>query len=349
MKCNHDALQKQVATRLAPLYLISGDEPFLIASASQTVRQQARSNGFDERIRLIADQHFDWQQLDTLRHENSLFAKRRIFDIHVPDAKFGDNGSKTLLAIATDIQQHPHHAQDQLILITTSKLDTGRQRAKWFKAIENIGVVVIVWPLDAKRFPVWLKQELARHDLRIQADALHYLVNQTEGNLTAAYQDVEKLALLHAPGPLTLPQVQAAVSCSNRYDVFKLIDSCLQGDAKRCLKILKQLRYQGHELLFILWALVRECRLLINCHEQIKEGRQLGEFATKLGIWPQRRALVQQALARLTRPVCYQLLCQAQQADTIIKGLAPGNPWLALQDLSLGLAGIRLQVADDAR
>lgn len=229
-----------------------------------------------------------------------------------------------------------------MILITTSKLDAARQRAKWFKSLEKVGVVVTIWPLDNRRFGSWCAQHAKQRGLNLERDALAFLTDKTEGNLNAAHQEIEKLALIYPPGNITLAQVTQAVSDNSRYDVFKLIDCCLQGDPKRSVKIFNSLYHQGTEAIFILWALSRELRTLIKCHERLQQGQALGQFAMQLGIWPQRRPLVQQALKRLSAKQSYHLLESAQQIDMMIKGVQLGDPWMALRDLSLNLSGLEI-------
>jgi hypothetical protein len=48
------------ARRLAPVYVVSGDDPLLCQEAADAIRGAARQQGFDERQVFSADANFDW-------------------------------------------------------------------------------------------------------------------------------------------------------------------------------------------------------------------------------------------------------------------------------------------------
>ncbi len=49
----------------------------------------------------------------------------------------------------------------------------------------------------------------------------------------AAQQEIEKLRLLHGEGPVSAAEVDAAVADSSRFDVYKLVDAAVAGNAAR--------------------------------------------------------------------------------------------------------------------
>ena len=119
---------------------------------------------------------------------------------------------------------------------------------------------MLAWPVEIGRLPRWISERAARHGLALDAEGAALLAERVEGNLLAAHQEIEKLALLHPRGKLGYEDVQDAVANSARYDVFQLGEAALEGDAARSLRILEGLRAEGTEAPLVLWVLCRELR-----------------------------------------------------------------------------------------
>ncbi len=74
-----------------------------------------------------------------------------------------------------------------------------------------------IWPVEGKQLQHWLRDRLAGRGLSIHDDALELLIERSEGNLLAAAQEVDKLALLAEGGTVDADTVQQAVGDSSRY------------------------------------------------------------------------------------------------------------------------------------
>lgn len=336
MKLTLEKLSSHLEKSLLPLYMVSGDEYLLVQECADLIRRAAAAAGFSDRQRIIADKDFDWQELPGRLDCGSLFSSKSLIDITVPEAKFGDQGTKILLSITENL--HP----DNIILISTSKIDATRQRSKWYKALEDKGCVIAIWPIESHRLPQWLQQRCSEYQLNIPMEGLKIIADRVEGNLLAAKQELEKLSLIYGNTNITTQQVIDAVANTARFDVFKLIDSALLGDAKRVINILNSLQYQGVEAIFVLWALTRECRLLLSCHYAQAAQQNMEQTFQKLYVWPQRRPLIQNAMKRLAKRDCMKILARAKFIDETIKGARPGSPWRGLMTLYLSLAGCKL-------
>ncbi|MBI5450936.1 MAG: DNA polymerase III subunit delta [Gammaproteobacteria bacterium] len=320
---------------LAPVYLLSGDEPLLMQESADALRQLARQAGYSERIVMHAEGSFDWQELRQCGNSLSLFAQRRLIELRLPTGKPGDAGSRALC----DYLEQP--SADNLLLIVSAKIDKAAQSAKWFKAIDKQGVVIQVWPPDAQRFPAWLRQRIRTRGMGISDEALALLVERIEGNLLACDQEIEKLRLLHGTATIDAAMVLQAVVDSSRFDVYGLVDSALTGDAVRTAHILDGLRGEGIEPPVVLWALSRELRLLARLSEGMRQ-ESFDSLCAALRVWESRKGLLRQGLQR-HRPGAWRgMLLRAARIDRMIKGLdAVGNVWDELLQLSLMMAGLR--------
>ncbi|HXH03269.1 MAG TPA: DNA polymerase III subunit delta [Candidatus Competibacteraceae bacterium] len=333
MQLRPEQLQARLAKGLAPLYLISGDEPLLAQECADAVRRAAREQGYQERECLTVEPGFDWGRLHQARDSLSLFASRRLLELRLGTHKPGDAGARALIAYA----ERP--AEETVLLITCGKLDAATLKSRWCAALDAAGVVVQVWPVGVEQLPGWLGERLRRAGFQPSAEALAWLAERVEGNLLAAAQEVEKLRLLFGGGPLDLQRLRAVVADSARYSIYDLADAAVEGCPARVVRILDGLRQEGEEPVLILWALHRELRQLVALLQELQQGVALEVALQRHKVWEKRKPLYKRALRRLTLAQGRRLLALVAQADAVIKGIERDDAWDALLRLGLGLAG----------
>ena len=333
MRIQPDKLHQHLDGGLAPTYLVSGDEPLQLGECCDAIRQAAREAGYSSREVFEVGTGFEWQQLYAEAAAFSLFAEKKIIDLRIPNGKPGAEGSRALV----DYCANP--PPDTLLLLTLPKLDRQQQNAKWFKALDSIGSVIQVWPIEPQRLPSWIERRLRCVDIQPSREAIAILADRIEGNLLAARQEIEKLLLLHGPGSLDADQLAAAVSDSARYDVFELVDSALRGEADRCVQILTGLRGEGVAPPVVLWALHREVRNMAQISADVAKGLSPDHAINRARVFSKRIALVRQGLGRLRTPQWLALLDQCHQTDGSIKGIGAASPWLLLERIALTISG----------
>lgn len=345
MKLNPAQLSKHLQGNLAPVYVVSGDEPLLCQEACDAIRAATRQQGFSERQVFNAEANFDWGSLLQAGASLSLFAEKRLLELRLPSGKPGDKGAAALLEY---LGRPP---EDTVLLISLPKLDGSAQKTKWAKALIDgpHSQFLQIWPIDAQQLPQWIRQRLAQAGLSASQEAVEMIAVRVEGNLLAAAQEIEKLKLLATDGQVDASTVHAAVADSARFDVFGLIDAALGGEAAHALRMLEGLRGEGVEPPVILWALARELRLLASIAQQYGQGMPLEKAfsSARPPVWDKRRPLVSKALQRHSAARWAQLLLDAQRIDAQIKGQAAGDPWNGLSLLTLAICGQRLGLARD--
>ena len=221
MRIGIQQLERHLKQGLAPIYLLTGDEPLQMGESADSIRLQARRQGYSGRDILEADTRFDWGQLAAEANSLSLFAEKRILDLRIPGGKPGTTGGKALV----EYTQRP--AEDTLLLITLPKLERAQANSKWLKAVEKTGVVIAIWPLEGRQLPSWIEQRMRTAGFQPDSGVVEMLADRVEGNLLAARQEIDKLLLLYGPGRISPEQLTQSVADSARYDVFGLIDSAL--------------------------------------------------------------------------------------------------------------------------
>jgi DNA polymerase-3 subunit delta len=307
---------------LAPVYLVAGDEPLLVAEAAAEIVARARAQGFAQRDLHVVDRSFKWSELEADLGNLSLFATRRILEVRLPTGRPGEAGGRLIASFAERADP------DQLLLLVSSRLESAVARAAWVKSVETLGVFVQIWPLERAELPGWLRARAQQLGLELTQPAAELLADRVEGNLLAAAQELEKLSLVRGAGRIDEAVVTDAVAESARFDVFRLTDAILAGDAPRALHVLAGLRAEGTELVLISWALAREFGLLARLKFMGRDSAALDAALQRQGVWPRRRPLIKRALSRLSSPQLSALLVQAGELDRVAKGAAASaRPW----------------------
>lgn len=331
MKINLQQLSTVLSKSLAPIYLISGDEPLLLQEAVDMIHQTAKQAGFAEYVRISMDSA-DWGKIlyeDT--HSLSLFSNKRVFTIDLQESKFTAANTKILQDYAENTPA------DSLLLIKTHKLDSKIEKSAWYKAIDATGVIVTIWPINREQLPAWIIQRAKKADLKLTLDAAERLADKIEGNLLAAAQEIEKLRLLQTSDAVDASFIENNVNDNNHFDIFALVDSMLAADHNRSFRILHSLFAEGTEPILILWAMTRELRLMADLLEQLKKGAALSALFSQFRIWEKRQANVRNFLKRNTLEKCWKLLSQAAFIDKIIKGAESGNVKIELEKLIMSV------------
>ncbi|MBV8802585.1 MAG: DNA polymerase III subunit delta, partial [Gammaproteobacteria bacterium] len=301
--------------------------------AIDTIRTAATKAGFTERTKITPESGTDWTELlYSNTHSLSLFATKKIIEINLTLTKLNNTHGKILAEYA----ERP--LSDVIILIRSVKFDTKTEKSNWYQAIEKNAIIIPIWPLTNEQLPLWIMQRAKKFNLTLNKSSADRLATLVEGNLLAAAQEIEKLALLQTNEEITASLIDEAITDSTRFDIFHLVDSVLIGNAKRSLQILRNLAAEDEEPTLILWALVRELRILANILKQQKNGASLGSLFSQYRIWEKRQPGVRAFLQRHSLQSCWHIIQQAATLDHIIKGAEKGNIWNDLENFLLNIA-----------
>ncbi len=332
MKLRANQLSSHLKKSLAPCYLVSGDEHLLVAEALDDIRDSARQRGFTMRELHVATTGFDWSQLTASSGNLSLFAEQRIIELRLPTGKPGRAGGEAIVELTA------RAGPETLFIVTAPKLDRSAAASKWAKAIEKKGVNLTIWPIGLRELPAWIAGRMRQAGLQPGREVVALIADRVEGNLLAAGQEIEKLRLLLGEGPVSVDDVSNAVADSSRYDVYKLTDAALGGDAARAVRILGGLRAEGVEPVIVMWALTRELRTLSTLDDLVRQGGNLGSAMQKNGVWSNRQGLVRSCMGRHKHGSFHRMLKATGRADAAAKGQRAGDPWQMACDIVIGMA-----------
>ena len=271
-------------------------------------------------------------------HSQSLFATRRILELRIPSGKPGKDGSEAL-------QRYCEHlADDVLTLVQLPRLDRQQQSSAWFGALDAAGVMLRVDAVERRELPSWLVRRLSAQGQRVEDGeagqrTLAFFADRVEGNLLAAHQELQKLSLLYAQGPLSFDQVEAAVMNVARYDVFKLGEAVLAGQVARALRMLDGLRAEGEAAVLVHWTLAEDIRALKRVKDAVAQGKPLPLALRESRVWGAKERLFERLVPLLSDHTLAHWVEAASVCDGLIKGLKhphwPLDAWDGLKRLAL--------------
>jgi DNA polymerase-3 subunit delta len=340
MKLYANKLDNHLAHHFRPIYFISGDEPLQLNECADLVRRKARELGYSGREVFVADNDFDWSQLLSAADSMSLFAELRILELRLPSGKPGREGGAALRQYA----ERP--AEDAVLLVTSGKIDKTGQNSAWYKAIDKAGISLQVWPVSPQELPAWITRRMRGLGLRPTHDAAELIAERVEGNLLAAQQEIDKLALLYADSEINIQEVLGVVADSARYQTFDLADAALLGNAKRVVNILEGLRAERIDPVPVLIALSMHVRSATQIARIMDNGRSIDAAMREARIWKNRQNIFQQALHRHDADSWDRINLRCAQLDLACKGMVRrGNLWDELLELALCITG-KMQLND---
>jgi DNA polymerase-3 subunit delta len=340
MELRPDGLTRHLAGReLKPIYLLAGDEHLLLIEAADAIRARARELGYTEREVHEAGGDFDWNDLARSGSNLSLFASRKLVEIRLPtgrpDRKGSSAGSEALTAWA---KAPP---ADTVLLI--SALTWSRQhQVKWVDAVADAGVLCVFWPLKAEELGPWIAARARAAGLTLDRDAVSVLTDRVEGNLLAAAQEVDKLALLAGSSALDAEGLERLVADHARFDVFKLVDAALAGEGSRALRIARGLRAEGEEVPALLPWMVSQLSTVLKLAQAVENGQAVEAAMRTAGVWQSKMAFFRRVVGRAPRAVWEARCVEAAEVEKIGKGRAPGDAWLAFERLLARIAEPRV-------
>lgn len=328
MQLNPTQLNPHLVKGLKSLYTLHGDEPLLIQEALDAIRVAARSQGFTERSSFtVSGAHFDWSEVLAAGGSLSLFADKQILELRIPSGKPGKEGSTALQQLVEQSRGN----DSTLTLVILPRLDRMTKSSAWFAALES-GITLEVSPVERAALPQWIAQRLAAQGQRVKTGeegqrSLQFFADRVEGNLLAAHQEIQKLALLYPEGHISNEQIRNAVLNVARYDVDDLREALLAGDLPRLARTLEGLHQEGEAPVLVLWAMTEEIRTLAQAKGSLARGQSQDSVFRELRIWGPRQGLVRKALLTLNGRVLKEALTQAARLDRCIKGLENADVW----------------------
>lgn len=321
MRIYANQLKANLGKGLKPVYLVFGDEPLQKLESMQAIRDAARQQGFEERISLVADAQFDWNELFGEFNSLSLFSSRKIIELEIDKGKAGQAGAKALTELAGLFNP------DTILLIHGSKIEGSAAKSKWFKTLDGLGLYVPVYPIEGDNFNRWLSQRCRDAQIMLDNQGINLLSEFFAGNLLAAAQEIEKLSVSFRGQQVSTDYLQGILLNQSRFNVFQLVDELLLGNIEKALSVLVSLQREGLEPNIVNWALSREVLQLVEMRGLMDAGMSQSDVMSQFKVWKNRQSIVGSALQRLNMAQLNTMVDCLNTLDIKLKSNAGGQPY----------------------
>ena len=331
MQVKPDQLAGSLKRGLAPVYLVGGEEPLLLLECCDQIRVAAREQGFVERELLQVERGFDWSELRQAATPG-LFASRKIIDLRLRTGKPGREGARVLTEWAAEPDP------EMILMVSCEQWDKGSRSSKWASSLEKAGQRIDIWPIKVQELPHWLEQRMLKHGMHPEPEVLRILADRLEGNLLAARQEIDRLALIKGAGTVTVDDVMKVVADSSRFDGFTLAEHMLTGNLRDGLRVAAGLKRMDTPLPMLLGALLRELKIVETYRQAVRSGEAESMVLRRLNVWQNRQQNVRIAARRLDTLKLFGAFKMLSLIDRQSKGRAEGDPWQSIDTLLLQLS-----------
>jgi DNA polymerase-3 subunit delta len=326
-----ERLAQLLEKSLAPLYLVAGAEPLLVQESRDLILDAAKRNGFLERDVYHVSGSFDWDSVKQAAAEQSLFSSRSVIDLRLPAGKPGKDGGKFFSEWAR--QPNP----DRLLIVSCEQWDSGSRKSRWAADLAAAGILVEIWQIKANELPAWIERRMRAAGLNPEREAVRLLAELVEGNLLAAQQEIDKLALLDPGASVNVHDIRQCVGNSTRFDAFRLSECLLSGRTDECLKVASGLRRTGVAIQAVTGALYYQLNQLDAVRSALESGENEARAFGRLRVFRMAQPLFRAALRRLSESQIGESFHALALIDRQSKGRAAGEPWQTLDRMLIRL------------
>lgn len=268
--------------KVAPVYVIVGDEPYLAQSSLARIKKVVGSDDDQD----MSQSTFSARDADP---ETVLSALRTVPMLGgrplviIRDGEYlTKEGKKALLESLQSYIQAP--LDSVTLVIAATKIDG---RSKLMQQAAKTGTVVECKKMYDDKLPSWVGMEVKGRGRQISFEAAKFLAEMVGNDLGQLVGSIERLILYVGDRKLIeLKDVEEAVTETHQRDIFELTDAVGQRRLSRALSYLHNLIENGQPPPLILHMLARHFRILSKAREV--EGRMTdrSEIARYLGVNP---------------------------------------------------------------
>lgn len=317
MKDAETLLKEQLKTGLGGVYLLYGEEPYLVDAYARQIARTIAPDPAD----VFNFQQLDGEETTPEQLAQAVIALPMLADrlcVVVRDMDLGAYSDK----IVALLQELP----DSTVLVFRQvNRQPDRRKKSWqavLKQVDAAGLAVSF----ARRSPAQLQKILitgAKHrGCQLDAAGAALLTEQAGDDLYLLSGELDKLAALAVDGVITQEQIRQAGTKNLEVRVFQLSRSILAGKSDEVYALLHQLAAQREEPLAILGTLSTAYADLYRAKVAAQSGVSVGELAADFPSYKGKEFRLQNAARdcrRLELSALRRALDILAQADTALK------------------------------
>ncbi|WP_115708637.1 DNA polymerase III subunit delta [Legionella sainthelensi] len=329
MQIKQQMLAQQVQKKIAPLYMLIGQENYLLEESLTTIKSAIKKNHYyDEKIISIQSAE-DWNSIKAEANSYSLFSDIVLLNVFFDKKTIDALGKKILVEYLNSINPRC------FIIIRAPNLSL--KQLQWLSSQQH-AVVTVAYPLNTDAMKHWIITQLKRNAIQFDPQIPDLIHHYTQGNMLACAQVIEKIILSNNGNhKIDILQVQEHLSDQCEHDLFELVNACLLGQSDKAIQILRHAANNKTEATLVLWILSQEIRIIMQLHHLLEHKIDIKSACDQLKIWQQRINLYQTCYKRFNKETLIKLHRCCYSIDERIKSNINTQVWNNLENIALSL------------
>jgi len=166
-----------------------------------------------------------------------------------------------------------------IFTINAKKLDADNEIVKYTK---NSGKILEFKEITKQDWPIFVSDYFKKRNISISDEAREELITRAKDDLNVFVNEANKL-ILYKGNNITLDDVFEICSAELEDDIFGILNSLIDGNKEKAIKIYRDLRLKGAEPVTLINLIASSIISLLNVSNLIKSGKSNDEIAKIIG------------------------------------------------------------------
>ncbi len=257
------------------IYLLYGDEPFLVGSYKKKLRE-AINGGDTMKFKYFEGKNPDVKEIISLADTMPFFADRRL--ILVDGSGFFKSAQEELAAYL------PQMPDTTCLVFAESEVD---KRNRLYKRVKELGYAAELNKQDTAQLMRWAAGILGRDGRKISRPVMEYFLERTGDDMENIRMELEKL-VCYTMGRdvITKEDVDAVGTVHVTSRVFDMVAAIVAGNTKKAMDLYEDLLTLKEPPMRILFLIARQFNQLLQIKELTAAGKDKGAMASALKVPP---------------------------------------------------------------
>ena len=257
------------------IYLLYGDEPFLVGSYKKKLRE-AITGGDTMNFNYFEGKNPAVKEIISLADTMPFFADRRL--ILVDGSGFFKSAQEELAAYL------PQMPDTTCLVFAESEVD---KRNRLYKRVKELGYAAELNKQDTAQLMRWAAGILGRDGRKISRPVMEYFLERTGDDMENIRMELEKL-VCYTMGRdvITKEDVDAVGTVHVTSRVFDMVAAIVAGNTKKAMDLYEDLLTLKEPPMRILFLIARQFNQLLQIKELTAAGKDKGAMASALKVPP---------------------------------------------------------------
>lgn len=215
--------------KFAPIYFLSGEEPFFIDQVSKAIESDVLTEdekGFNQTI--LYGNDVEMADVLALAKQFPMGAERQVVIV-----KEAQHLSRSI----DQLESYAENPQPSTVLVFNYKGKSLDKRKKLYKTLQKNSVVLETKRIYDNQIPDWIESTAKEMGMNLEAKSKFMMAESLGSDLGRIYNELQKLKILAETGNITPEIIQKNIGISKDYNNFELRNAIETRNAVKAFKI----------------------------------------------------------------------------------------------------------------